>query len=166
MRPDVADAVKANWLEGAITAATEKSAQRGVGEFNPKLMMDELGFGRRGGQAKAEAILGRTQQQVMKDLLMIQEASKRLNSSAFGGMSPTFGRTEAWKTLKMMSTPVQLAELSKNLLLPRYLSKILLNPRAREELEIISTAKAPTRRVVAAITYLIGDQSLDEARGQ
>ena len=166
MRPDMADAVRANWLEGAITTASEKSAQRGAGEFNPKLMMDELGFGRRGGQARATAILGRTQQQVMSDLLMIQEASRRLNSSAFGGLSPTFGRTEAWKTLKMMSTPVQLAELSKNLLLPRYLSKILLNPRAREELAIISSAKQPTRRVVAAITYLLGDQAIEEARQQ
>ena len=166
MRPDVADAVKANWLEGAITAATEKSAQRGAGEFNPKLMMDELGFGRRGGLGRAEAILGRTQPQVMRDLLMIQEASRRINASAFGGVSPTFGRTEAWKTLKMMSTPVQLAELSKNLLLPRYLAKILLNPQAREELNIIASAKAPTRRVVAAITYLIGDQALEEARQQ
>jgi len=166
MKPDIADAVRANWLEGAITTANEKAAQRGTGEFNPKLMLDELGFGRRGGQARAESMLGRTQQQVMADLLMIQEASRRLNSSAFGGLSPTFGRTEAWKTLKMMSTPVQLIELSKNLLLPRYLAKILLNPQAREELNIIASAKAPTRRVVAAITYLIGDQALEEARQQ
>lgn len=159
-KPEVANAVKANWIETAVSTAEAKMAQRGSTEFNPKLVLDELGFGKRGGLDRARAILGDTGRNVMDDLLTVQKAANRINGAG------TAGAKEAWGMLKSVSPTVGLVDFARKMLLPKYVSRTLLNPRAREELSIIANAKSPTRRVAAALTYLLGDQAMTDARQQ
>lgn len=157
-RPEVANAVRANWIERAFTKSQERALSRaGTGEwFNARTFADALG-----NTQQLEALFGRTHREVLNDLITMQRAVGRMNSRAFIGESPSAGRTKMSRMLEMLPTPSQWPNLAKSILVPQKVARILLDPRSREELAVVANAKAPTQRVGAAITYLLGQEGAD-----
>lgn len=157
-RPEVANAVRASWIERAFTKSQERALSRaGTGEwFNARTFADALG-----NTQQLEALFGRTHREVLNDLITMQRAVGRMNSRAFIGESPSAGRTKMSRMLEMLPTPSQWPNLAKSILVPQKVARILLDPRSREELAVVANAKAPTQRVGAAITYLLGQEGAD-----
>ena len=132
-------------------------SRSGTGEwFNARTFVDALGS-----PQHLEAMFGRTHREVLNDLITMQRAVGRMNSRAFIGESPSAGRTKMTRMLEMLPTPTQWPNLAKSILVPQKVAKILLDPKARTELEVIANAKAPTQRVAAAVTYLLGQEAAD-----
>lgn len=159
-QPEIANAVRANWVERAMLAAQEKSKSR-VGSgvwFNPRTFLDNLGK-----PEQINAMFG-SHRQVLNDVTNIQRAVARMTDKSFVGESPTAGRLRTAILVQKLMTPTQWASAARDVILPERIAKILLDPRSRHEVEILANAKAPTRRAVAAITYLLGDQVTDASQ--
>jgi hypothetical protein len=158
-RPDVANAVRANWIERAFNASQAKMISRAGGEatwFNGRTFADALGS-----PQQLEAMFGRTHRQVLSDLILLQRAVARMNSHTFSSSQLISGPSRLTSMAGMAITPTRWPELAKNLLVPAKISRILLDPKARAELEIIANASAPRQRAGAAISYLVGQEAAD-----
>lgn len=151
-RPDVANAVRANWIERAFNASQQKSKGAGV-QFNAREFGRALGT-----PAQIEAVFGRTHPEILQDLVALQRAANRMSDAGFAETSLT-GRARVGTLLGKLITPSQYPSLAKELFVADKLTRVLLDPKARENLHIIANAKAPTQRVTAAITDLLGQEA-------
>lgn len=152
MRPDVVNAVRANWVERAFAASQRKA--RGAGtQFNAREFSRALGT-----PQQIEAIFGRTHPEVLQDLVALQRAAARLSDAGFAESTLT-GRAKVGTLLGKVVTPAQWPSLAKELLVADKLTRVLLDPKARENLHIIANAKAPTQRVTAAVVDLLGQEA-------
>lgn len=155
-RPDVADAVRANWLETALQTSLDKAAARGSPGFNPRIFMDELGLTRRGGAERAQAMLGRSQASILSDLTTIQQAfGKMREMSDNGALLRNIPVSKHGLVMEFINS------VGRN---AKSISKWLNKPKSMEELRVLSQAKQPTQRAAAAFTYLLSDALADEAR--
>jgi hypothetical protein len=158
-RPDVANAVRANWVERAFNKSQEKMLSRaGAGPW-----FDADAFTKALGDSKQiEALFGRTHREVLNDIVMMRRAVARMSSRDFAANTTSLaGQSKLMRILGAAPHPSRWAETVKQILVPRRLTRILLDPRSREEMKLIANASAPTQRVVAAITYLMGQEAAD-----
>lgn len=158
-RPEVANAVRANWIERAYTTSQEKMLSRAGGSatmFNGRAFADALGTPR-----QLEALFGRTHREVLSDLILLQRAVGRMNSHALTSSQLISGPSRMVAMAGMAISPSRWPELARNLLAPAKISRILLDPKLRSELEVVAKASAPTQRVAAAIAYLVGQEAAD-----
>lgn len=153
-RPEIADQVRANWIDTAMQKAVEVGKNRAGAAapwFNAKTFLNNLGD-----EKQLQAMFGKTSREALADITMLQRAVARMSDRAFVGESPSAGRSFAMRALGDAFSPTQWPSLARELLVPWRIAQILTRPGAREQLERIASAKAPTRRVVAALTYLTG----------
>lgn len=157
-QPDVANAVRANWIEDALQTSLDKAAARGSPGFSPKLFMDELGLTRRGGVERIQTLLGRSHADVLSDITTMQQAFAKMQQLAD---SPLMLRSIPLSKHGVVMEALTMA--GRNV---KRVSKWLQSPRSMEELRVLAAAKQPTQRTVAAITFLMADELADEIQGQ
>lgn len=158
-KPEVANAVRANWVERAFNKSQEKMMSRaGAGPW-----FDADAFTKALGDSKQiEAMFGRTHREVLNDVVMMRRAVARMTSRDFGATAGSMaGQSKVLRIMSAVPHPTRWAEVAKQIMVPSKMTKILLDPKAREELALVANAKAPTQRVTAAITYLLGQEAAD-----
>lgn len=157
-RPDVANAVRANWIERAVEKSVSRSLARAGSEpfFDARTFADALGT-----PQQIEALFGRTHKEVLADLVTLKRAVARMHSSTFQDSASLVGRSRAATLVQAIPQPSRWLSAAREILVPAKLARVLLDPKARHELNVIADAKAPTRRVAAAITYLLGQEAAD-----
>jgi hypothetical protein len=155
--PTLSDQIRSNWVEKALREATEVGKNRAGANspwFNAKAFLNNLGT-----PDQIQAMFGKNHREVLADITMLQRAVARMSDRAFVGESPSAGRAAAMRLFTDAISPTQWPHLAKELIAPWRIAKIMTQPGAREQLERIASAKAPTRRVAAAITYLLGAEA-------
>lgn len=158
-KPDVANAVRANYIERAFHKSQERMMSRaGAGPwFDADAFVKALGDSK-----QIEAMFGRTHREVLNDVVMMRRAVARMTSRDFQAGAPSLaGQSKLMRVIAAVPHPSRWAETAKQILVPRRMTKILLDPRARDELKLIANASAPTQRVTAALTYLLGQEAAD-----
>lgn len=160
-KPEVANAVRANYVERAFNKSQEKMMSRA----GPGPWFDADSFAKAlGDSAQIEALFGRTHREVLNDVVMMRRAVARMSSREFNTGTSVAGQSKLMRLIGAVPHPSRWADAVKQVLVPRKMTKILLDPRAREELKLVANASAPTQRVVAAITYLTGQGIAESIR--
>lgn len=155
-RPEVANAVRANWVERAFTKSQEKM----MSKAGPGPWFDAETFTKALGDSKQiEALFGRTHREVLNDVIMMKRAVARMSSREFNTGTTIAGQSKLIRVLSAVPHPGRWAETAKQILIPRKMTRILLDPNLRHEMRLVANAGAPTQRVVAAMTSLLGQEA-------
>jgi hypothetical protein len=157
-RPEVANAVRANFIERAFEASQAKMMSR-AGEgpwFDADAFTKALGTPK-----QIEAMFGRTHREVLNDIVMMRRAVAKMGSREFNTGTSIAGQSKLMRVIGAVPHPSRWADTIKQIIVPRKMSQLLLDPKARTELAVIANAKARTQRAVAALTYLLGQEAAD-----
>jgi hypothetical protein len=115
-----------------------------------------------GDSKQIEAMFGRSHREVLNDIVMMRRAVARMGSREFNTLQTSMaGQSKIVRLLGAVPHPTRWAEAVQQVLIPRRVTQILLDPKARGELALVAKASAPTQRVTAAITYLLGQEAAD-----